>query len=93
MNQAWPMFVVGPMEPAMPLLNASESDAIQSLSVSPRISPGDGSQVLNLKTVLHRHIHLVLDLNRGNKLKTARQLGISRSTLYRILNSEFLSQF
>jgi DNA-binding NtrC family response regulator len=45
-------------------------------------------QVLNLDTVILNHIHLVLDLNRGNKLKTARQLGISRSTLYRMLETD-----
>lgn len=43
---------------------------------------------LNLQAVIHRHIHFVLDRNRGNKLKTARQLGISRSTLYRMLEEE-----
>jgi DNA-binding NtrC family response regulator len=43
---------------------------------------------LNLDSVIHRHIQLVLELNRGNKLRTARQLGISRSTLYRILAGE-----
>jgi two-component system response regulator AtoC len=43
--------------------------------------------ILNLDAVILNHIHLVLDLNRGNKLKTARQLGISRSTLYRLLET------
>ncbi len=42
-------------------------------------------QVLNLDAVIHNHIRLALELNHGNKLKTARQLGISRSTLYRLL--------
>jgi DNA-binding NtrC family response regulator len=42
-------------------------------------------ELLNLDTVIYSHILYVLDLNRGNKLRTARQLGISRSTLYRLL--------
>jgi DNA-binding NtrC family response regulator len=42
-------------------------------------------ELLNLDAVIHHHLLRVLDLNRGNKLKTARQLGISRSTLYRLL--------
>lgn len=43
------------------------------------------SGLLKLDAVIHHHILHVLDLNRGNKLRTARQLGISRSTLYRLL--------
>ena len=40
---------------------------------------------LTLDAAIRSHIHLVLELNRGNKLRAARQLGISRSTLYRLL--------
>jgi DNA-binding NtrC family response regulator len=43
---------------------------------------------LNLDETIHKHVQYVLDLNRGNKLRAARQLGISRSTLYRILGNE-----
>jgi DNA-binding NtrC family response regulator len=47
---------------------------------------------LSLDAIIHRHVQYVLDLNRGNKLRTARQLQISRSTLYRVLAHEnFLS--
>ena len=43
---------------------------------------------LNLDAVIQHHVQYVLDLNRGNKLRAARQLCISRSTLYRILGNE-----
>jgi DNA-binding NtrC family response regulator len=43
---------------------------------------------LTLDAVIRQHVQYVLDLNRGNKLRTARQLKISRSTLYRILENE-----
>jgi len=40
---------------------------------------------LSLDGVIHRHVEYVVHLNNGNKLRAARQLAISRSTLYRIL--------
>ncbi len=45
---------------------------------------------LTLDAVIRHHVQYVLDLNRGNKLRAARQLNISRSTLYRILSNETL---
>ena len=48
------------------------------------------SSDLSLDAVVRQHIQYVLDLNHGNKLRAARQLHISRSTLYRILSNEGL---
>lgn len=42
---------------------------------------------LSLDEMIRNHVHYVLELNRGNKLRAARQLAISRSTLYRILGN------
>jgi DNA-binding NtrC family response regulator len=43
---------------------------------------------LSLDATIRHHVRYVLDLNHGNKLRAARALRISRSTLYRILGNE-----
>lgn len=53
---------------------------------APLTRPGE----LSLDAVIRHHVEYVLDLNRGNKLRAARQLQISRSTLYRVLANESL---
>jgi two-component system response regulator AtoC len=46
---------------------------------------------LSLDTAILRHIQFVLEMHRGNKLRAARELGISRSTLYRLLAGDPIS--
>jgi two-component system response regulator AtoC len=55
---------------------------------APFVDPAVHPENLALDAVIRRHVEFVLELNRGNKLRTARQLHISRSTLYRILANE-----
>jgi len=57
---------------------------------SPELRPAVQADSLDLDAVIQHHVQYVLDLNRGNKLRAARQLGISRSTLYRILGNEHI---
>lgn len=66
----------------------------EDLPISPGVEqrtepqPAPRAEHLELDTVIRQHVHYVLDLNRGNKLRAARQLRISRSTLYRILGNQ-----
>ena len=66
------------------MIRGGDLAIVPSQLPAPRLTT-DSQPVLNLDAVILNHIHLVLDSNHGNKLKTARQLGISRSTLYRLL--------
>ncbi len=54
---------------------------------APQASPEE-SVLVTLDEMTHRHAHRVLDALRGNKLRAAEVLGISRATLYRILQEE-----
>lgn len=75
--------VNGVIRPADLALSGHPDSQPQARSVT-------GSADLSLDAVIRQHVQYVLDLNRGNKLRTARQLHISRSTLYRILANESL---
>jgi DNA-binding NtrC family response regulator len=70
--------IIRPTDLALP----SAADIQHTLQPVPR------PESLTLDAVIRNHVQYVLDLNRGNKLRTARQLAISRSTLYRILGNE-----
>ena len=70
--------------PSTAALKSSEQDSDSQARRTAQI------ENLNLDKVVRQHIHYVLDLNHGNKLRTARHLGISRSTLYRILEGSRL---
>jgi len=54
----------------------------------PQAQPDHRADDLSLDATIRHHVRYVLDLNHGNKLRAARQLCISRSTLYRILGNE-----
>ncbi len=57
-------------------------------TLQPELQPASLAGNLSLDAVIRHHVEYVLDLNRGNKLRAARQLQISRSTLYRILGNQ-----
>jgi two-component system response regulator AtoC len=79
--------VIRPIDLALP----DGPQPMMDTRLSPQLEthPSD----LSLDAVIRQHVQYVLDLNRGNKLRAARQLAISRSTLYRILaNENFLAR-
>ncbi|MGA8089807.1 MAG: sigma 54-interacting transcriptional regulator [Terracidiphilus sp.] len=69
------------------IIHAEDLAIVSTPLASPRPAQ-PSAEFLNLDAVILNHIRMVLDLNHNNKLKTARQLGISRSTLYRLLGAD-----
>jgi DNA-binding NtrC family response regulator len=66
-------------------------NADEALVLEPQPAAHNGD--LSLDAVIRHHVQYVVEVNRGNKLRAARQLQISRSTLYRILaNQAILAQ-
>jgi DNA-binding NtrC family response regulator len=65
-------------------LNLPSPNEIPAPIAEPQANPAN----LSLDAIIRNHVEYVLQLNRGNKLRSARQLQISRSTLYRILANE-----
>jgi DNA-binding NtrC family response regulator len=63
------------------------ADAEARLGSLPEVRTED----LSLDGMIHRHVEYVLHLHHGNKLRAAKQLNISRSTLYRILANESIA--
>ncbi len=79
--------------PDLALPDGPQSQLDNQAAGRPDLLPATRPDNLSLDAVIRHHVQYVLDLNRGNKLRAARQLAISRSTLYRILgNQSFLAR-
>jgi two-component system response regulator HydG len=96
MNMPWPGNFIQLQSAAAGLLEQSTklvlySDDLEAvLDATPKSAPHDRHEIrlVRLDDVIQDHIRTVLFACNGNKLRTAELLGISRSTLYRMLDTQ-----
>jgi transcriptional regulator with PAS, ATPase and Fis domain len=66
-------------------------DLPEGLQPRPRTAEGEEWRPLSLEEVRKVHIHRVLDMCQGNRLRAAQVLGIGRTSLYRYLKNDVVA--